>query len=682
MLYNDQKYVGINIHRIMKGDELVEDLDNNQKVNEIINEISECREDERSSQNQMVQIIATSGTILGVILGASVFSDSIISKEILFLLSNIIFCTACTYIVTLGIGNVLRYHYIQNLEDKLSLLVCDNHIEKINLVHWMSFASPITTRNPLHLKSKSAFLHYITYTISVASAIAFSIGVTCFLYYKLDEHTVIDNISMIVLIIIFVLCLLCYILISLDGKQISKEAYKVSLDKKRARLKQKTEQSIEENTEKAVKRGKDAFKILLYFIYPKYKDLQKMFLIIVGYFLGIILMEGYIDVNKGKENFSLLIETLVVIDFLLYQARYQWNDIRGIEEDKLKEDRLPVKILGGKHAIIISLSVICIRFFFMMCIFYYLADQSIFVSMCLNTGLVIILSILYEYVRSKENNFGTFFFVSLGYPFRILIGICAAYPEEAEQIISSFYNLLFGIWKKSSLTQLYIDRTQHFSLNVLAAFMGAYTLMGAFSVIIPWLYEAIEEQRKYGQTTKKHYTYLLSKVKKRYQKYITEINGDASTLLCARGKISDLWNWTYIVSILIFSVLISIDCYFSVDNHFLDIILLELLFIISVICICIFPDTRRKQNLSLIFLAVIFMMKLILSIIRFGVVSYYILIYCNQVAVSLIYWFLRYHFRDDYNFLQECKKIILRLFILFIGQGAWNYLCKQSSKNS
>lgn len=160
----------------------------NQIANEILNEISECREDERNSQNQVVQIISTAGTVLGVILGASIFGeDSIVSKEALFLLSNVVFCTACSYIVTLGVGNVLRYHYIQKLEDELSLQNCSNDIEKISLVQWMSFTAPITTRNPLHLRSKYAILHYFAYTLSIVSAITFSVGVTFFLYYKLNE---------------------------------------------------------------------------------------------------------------------------------------------------------------------------------------------------------------------------------------------------------------------------------------------------------------------------------------------------------------------------------------------------------------------------------------------------------------------------------------------------------------
>lgn len=643
----------------------------NQIANEILNEISECREDERNSQNQVVQIISTAGTILGVILGASIFGeDSIVSKEALFLLSNIVFCTTCSYIVTLGIGNVLRYHYIQKLEDDLSLLNCSNDIDKVSLVHWMSFTSPIMTRNPLHLRSKYAILHYFAYSLSVVSALIFSVGVTFFLYYKLNKHTIIDKISIIFLSLVFFICLISYIIICFKGKRISEKIYLVSLDKKKTRLKQK-----EERENKNTKINK-LVKVLMYFIYPKVKDLQKMFLIILGFILGIILVEGYINVDKIKEKFDLLILSIVAMDFLLYQARYQWNDIRGIEEDRCKSDRLPVDILGEKYAIIISIIVICIRLLMLICVFYHIIDNSIFISMCFNVALVFVLSILYECARSKKNTFGTFFLVSLGYPLRIFIGICVVYPVYTKQIISTLINVILELLGWCDLPLLSVDRTQHFSLSVLIAFMSAYAFMGFFSVVIPWLYEAIEEKRKFEKINKRHYEYLNSKVETRYQEYIVKGKGNASTLICSKGKISDMWNWTYIVAILIFSFLIIIDCYHFRTDNILSILFLEFLFIASTVCICIFPDTKKKQNIALIFLISVLLLKLFLCCINFGFVIYYILIYCNQAIMSLIYWFLRYHFQDDFNFLRECKKYLLRLFILIIGKDAWKYLCK------
>lgn len=55
--------------------------------------MSECREDERSAQNQMVQVIAAAGTILTLIFGATYIIDDM-PKGLLFHLSNFVFCTA------------------------------------------------------------------------------------------------------------------------------------------------------------------------------------------------------------------------------------------------------------------------------------------------------------------------------------------------------------------------------------------------------------------------------------------------------------------------------------------------------------------------------------------------------------------------------------------------------------
>ena len=55
---------------------------NENKFNEILQELSECREDERNSQNQMLQTIATAASALTLILGVSIFgSDEIIQQS-------------------------------------------------------------------------------------------------------------------------------------------------------------------------------------------------------------------------------------------------------------------------------------------------------------------------------------------------------------------------------------------------------------------------------------------------------------------------------------------------------------------------------------------------------------------------------------------------------------------------
>ena len=41
------------------------------RITEIISELSSCREDERSAYNQILQVITVVGTILGILYGAS-----------------------------------------------------------------------------------------------------------------------------------------------------------------------------------------------------------------------------------------------------------------------------------------------------------------------------------------------------------------------------------------------------------------------------------------------------------------------------------------------------------------------------------------------------------------------------------------------------------------------------------
>lgn len=112
------------------------------QIDELLAEMSECREDERSAQNQTVQIIATAGTILTLIYGANLIPKEIIPQQMLFHLSNLVFCAAVGFITALGISNVLRYHYIQNIEDRLYCLVSNSLVEEEPIIHWMSFSAP------------------------------------------------------------------------------------------------------------------------------------------------------------------------------------------------------------------------------------------------------------------------------------------------------------------------------------------------------------------------------------------------------------------------------------------------------------------------------------------------------------------------------------------------------------
>ena len=69
---------------------------------------------------------------------------------------------------------------------------------------------------------------------------------------------------------------------------------------------------------------------IVYFVYPKVKDFYKPILIVIGFFYGVL-------VNKiGFENIEWrnLFLMLFMFDFLIYQARFQLNDIFELRDKK------------------------------------------------------------------------------------------------------------------------------------------------------------------------------------------------------------------------------------------------------------------------------------------------------------------------------------------------------------
>ena len=111
-----------------------------------------------------------------------------------------------------------------------------------------------------------------------------------------------------------------------------------------------------------------------------------------------------------------------------------------------------------------------------------------------------------------------FFIVSLGYPLRFFVGLLSAYPN----ILNNKNNLI-----------------------IVLIILLAYAFFGEFSAIIPWTHEAIDIKNKGKSIEKSHYLYLFEQIKNRYRQneslYPKPLN--------EQGKILDLWNISYILSL-------------------------------------------------------------------------------------------------------------------------------------
>lgn len=368
--------------------------------------------------------------------------------------------------------------------------------------------------------------------------------------------------------------------------------------------------------------------VIMYFVYPKKKDFQKVLVISIGYYSGIFLLNNYMDIELFCNSFFNMLICCFLADFLVYQARYQINDIRGLKEDVTlnKKGRLPVGICGKKRAVAISFGIIFVR----MVLFLFLLTKIIKMADALKIYflLVVIITIAYETVRNLKNNCGVFFIVSLGYPLRFFVGLFSAYPN----ILNDKENLIMVL-----------------------LILLAYAFFGEFSAIIPWTHETVDLKNRGKSIEKKHYIYLFEQIKNRYKQngslYLKPLN--------EKGKILDLWNISFIISILILSLcVLVID--FSIINLFIA---------LMVMCLCgaICISAKRKILLCLICLQILFAINIIIC--HSNLIVIYLVI--NQIFFSITYYFLRCMYDVNFEFFNFCKNILI---FIFIGKETWEYI--------
>ena len=118
-----------------------------------------------------------------------------------------------------------------------------------------------------------------------------------------------------------------------------------------------------------------------------------------------------------------------VIEFLVYQARYLWNDVRGIGDiRKGEKGRLPVHCLGERRA---GLAAFLHRFHQDNCrrVYSYSVWRRDSVPLAVSMSVILVISVMYEAGRTKKWDRMVFFLVSLGYPVRFFSGLWASCPD-------------------------------------------------------------------------------------------------------------------------------------------------------------------------------------------------------------------------------------------------------------
>ncbi len=641
------------------------------RIEELIAELSDCREDERNSQNQILQVISVVGTILSFLFGISYFNtgdintpltifqniktetitgkisdilnQNITPARVMFWLGLLIFATAFTYITVLGINNVLRYYYIQTIEDRLCEMIPifadDNGRGK--LLHWNEYSAPIITKNPKHITSSHTVLNYLCYTTATICIVIFSMGIVASLFQRIDPRKWFDTLLLLIVLIAMALTFFLFLRLSSHAEEVAQFALNTAHDNQKMRQGETNKEPYE--------KAKYFRRMLSYLFYPKKQDIQKVFLIIIGFICGI----PGLDANFEVTYIYRLLFVLFVFDFLAYQARYQINDIRGIEEDKEAGDKNRLIFddsIDEQHAIKIS-SLVAVTKIIVALLLTLLFGGTIKKLLLMSLIILFVSTVAYEVVRNKEIVGLIYFFVGTGYPLRFLVGFFSVMPEVKYLGNIQMICLIIALW--------------------------AY---GSFSSVLSW----INQVSKRMQDTKNHTGSFPSSYKKKYFKNLHDLIIDKyesaekhpvnEKILPLHEKCSlfELWNIIFIIC-LSFLMLIAFLQKISKVLLCLEITI----FIVFAINGCF----KAKYKLLLIWIGLCSIMsKMILARITLENNIWYLILSGIQFLVTFTYFILCYQPQfGKYNLKTMIKLLKMRLFKLILGEYAANKLGSKKS---
>lgn len=589
------------------------------RINELINELNNCREDERNSQNQIIQVIVTAGTILGILLGASYFSTSdtlagetvetaasIVANDhirVTFWLSICVFCVAFTYIMTLGTGNLLRYHYIQELEDRLHELIptgADDAIADGLFIHWVSFSGPIITRNPNHIESAYAALHFLSYTIAICFAVIFSMGLIYFQYSRIEPEWY-DVVGFVGAFILMATVFVLFIIMSIFAKKMVKFARRSAKNNLTARMSGHPAESYS--------KAREFRRLLLYFLYPKLKDIQKPFLVVLGFVVGLIFSYYNFGLQRAGIDCWGIVLILICFDFFAYQARFLINDLRGI-----KEANSPLRDESGEiipEYVQISIAVILVRIALAVGMTIVCWNKAIGFPLFVALVALVCITIVYEVARSKQWQKGIYFWVGAGYPLRFFLGAFAAIPlgHRFESMCSiQFVLLLIAFW-----------------------------CYGMYSAIMAWANEVVDKmkaRKDLSDSYKDHFFSLQNTLNVRYVRASGHRIGDDFFPLREAGHFNDVWSITYICSL---------SCLAIVSYILLLPTYVQTMELLAVVCFCLMvPSSYECIKALFIGGCILTAIPIAVMMVDGTFLVEYILLCLPQYLFVMTYFILRY----------------------------------------
>lgn len=406
------------------------DRDNHLTV--LLDELDQCREEDRDARNQMMQAIAAGMAALAVIF---VVFPSVIDPEASPRSDVIWLCELVTvsvllgvfsYLISLGLIAPLRYYRMRDLERRIYELV-----GKGNEAGWIELRAAQTSLNPHHQFSRMGAFHYASLVLAMTFI---SLGCICMFLLFWDSSPQLTFVLAAMVAVPFLgFVVWSYLWSTSKAEQWYKEAQDIAWKKR--------------NTEDTPVDGpKPNFKWLArYLIYPRPQDAMKVGFIFLGVVFGMAStgIDPSVSDSWLTDGILHLLFVVFVFDVLAYQARYQWNDIRGACED----ERNPRSEQRGRLRPVLDSIDTAKRISGVALIYKLILAMVILVawwdgrSVAIGMGIVAMSALAFAYERERAGRNRLFMLlglVGLGYPLRFVVGY---YATMGRHLFEGFWSI-------------------------------------------------------------------------------------------------------------------------------------------------------------------------------------------------------------------------------------------------
>ena len=320
------------------------------RISQLLAYLQDCQQGIRDLNSQILTVLTVVSSLLSLLFGISIFrlNDTDVADQILhfpdelfysflntmvtrrrlyFWFTIIVFAAAVSYIIFLAIEEILRYHYAQYLADRLHTLIpgTADDIDRNALLIFEQFNSPIKTLNYWHLATSHSMFNFFVGYVAGILATLFCLGLTVTQYVLLPTREWYDHTVLFVVILILVISIILFIRFYALADRISEIAFEIGNENLEVR------KGIAGIDATLYSGAKEFIKFFHYIIIPRIESCLKVFLIIAGFFV----ISLYHKAATGEyPELKRLVYIVILLEFLLYQAGYQFNDIRGIKDGK------------------------------------------------------------------------------------------------------------------------------------------------------------------------------------------------------------------------------------------------------------------------------------------------------------------------------------------------------------